>query len=87
MYVGGGLDETPNSRLSSQITDSFTWRLETPSISNSRGSRIVQISGIGITAGKFQVHNSPSNRLISLHTDSLTESNETPLPYIPAVLE
>ena len=87
MYVGGGLDETPNSRLSSQITDSFTQRFETPSISNSRGSRIVQISGIGITAGIFQSGYSPSNRLSSVVTVNLKESNETPPPYIPAVLE
>ena len=87
MYVGGGLDETPNRRLYSLITGSFTQRFETPSVYYSRGSRIVQISGIGITAGKFQVHNSPSNRLISLYTYSLTESNETPLPDIPAVLK
>ena len=84
---GGGLDETPNRRLYSLITGSFTQRFETPSVYYSRGSRIVQISGIGITAGKFQVHNSPSNRLISLYTYSLTESNETPPPDIPAVLK
>ena len=53
-------------------------RNETPCVWHPRGSKIVQIFGIEITAGNLSVCNSPWKCLISLGTESFRESYETP---------
>ena len=61
---------------------SFFWKLvKLPPFSNSRGSEILQISGIGITAGIFQSGYSPPKWLSFESTDSLKERFETPFAW------
>ena len=76
--MGGGLDETPSLSLKIFQKSGVSFYSETPPNSNSRDSKIVQIFGIGITAGIFQSGYSPWKWLSSLSTDSFKESNETP---------
>ena len=61
---------------------SFFWKLvKLPPFSNSRGSEILQISGILITAGIFESGYSPPKWLSFESTDSFTERFETPFAW------